>query len=357
MKKGIIIGVFVLLLLIVAGGFFIWNMMQKPLYEPGMVSAEKNLSAQLTPPSQPQAADSWLVEPDISLHYFSDGQGTPVLVIHGGPGAPFAEPPAGLHALAGKYRFLYYNQRGSGGSTRPIDRFDSPNTYQNMLSLDKTLGLGAQIADIERIRQILGEEKLIIVGHSFGGFLAALYAAEFPAHVRALVLVSPAEMLVMPVPGGGLFEEVKTQLPQSMLPGYEIYLKRYFDFGKLFSYSDAELAALNAEFTPYYAAAAQERGFSVPEGLPGSGGGWMVWGMYVSMGQRHDYRPALRAVTAPVLIIHGEKDLQTEQASRAYVEAFPNAEFTVIANAGHFSFNDQPTAFAGAAGSFLAGIK
>ena len=75
--------------------------------------------------------------------------------------------------------------------------------------------------------------------------------------------------------------------------------------------------------------------------------------MYISMGQRHDYRDALRKVTAPVLVIHGADDLQSEAATRMYVDAFPNADFAVIQNAGHFSFEDQPEQFSSLLKSFL----
>jgi pimeloyl-ACP methyl ester carboxylesterase len=83
----------------------------------------------------------------------------------------------------------------------------------------------------------------------------------------------------------------------------------------------------------------------------------MVNAMYFSMGLRHDYRAALKAVNAPVLVIHGDKDLQPEKASRLYADAFPNAEFRVIANAGHFVFNDQPEAFARIVSDFLGKVK
>lgn len=69
-----------------------------------------------------------------------------------------------------------------------------------MTTLEQTLGLGAQIADIERIRRLLGDEKLILMGHAWGGFLALLYAAEFPDRIDALILVFPADVLVMPQP-------------------------------------------------------------------------------------------------------------------------------------------------------------
>jgi len=86
-------------------------------------------------------------------------------------------------------------------------------------------------------------------------------------------------------------------------------------------------------------------------------GGWIVWAVYISMGQRHDYRPALREVHVPVLVIHGGEDIQSEAATRLYVDAFPNAEFAVIENASHSSFEDQPDQFASIVKSFLEGYS
>ena len=204
MKKVILILVAVLLLGGIGGGVWFWYAMQQPLYQPGMVRNGVNLSASLVPPAQSTDRDFWIVDgggaSDIRLYHFADGTGTNVLVVHGGPGYPFARPLAGLKSLTANYRFHYYDQRGCGKSSRPIDRFTSSDYYGNMQSLDRTLGIGAQIADIERIRQILGDERIILIGHSFGGFLASLYAAEFPEHVQALILVAPAEMLVMAWP-------------------------------------------------------------------------------------------------------------------------------------------------------------
>ena len=106
------------------------------------------------------------------------------------------------------------------------------------------------------------------------------------------------------------------------------------------------------------AAALGRKGYSVPaENQSAASGGWMVHAMYFSMGLRHDYRGALRQVDAPVLVIHGEKDLQPEEASRMYAQAFPNAEFKVIGNASHFAFSEQPEEFAAAVGGFLSKIK
>ena len=358
MKKVILVLIGIALIVAIGGGIWFWNAMQQPLYEPGMVRAGKNLQASLVPPAQSADKNYWLVENNIRLFHFAKGSGENVLVVHGGPGFPLTEPVAGLDSLTSTFRFHYYDQRGCGKSSRPIDRFSSSNYLENMQTLDRTLGLGAQIADIERIRQILGEEKIILIGHSFGGFITSLYAAEFPEHVKGLILVAPAEMLVMPPESGGLYEQVKPLLPDSMKSRYDDYLKRYFDYGSLFSKSEADLAALNREFVPYYQAAVQAKGFSIPpSNAPDDNGGWMVQAMFFSIGMKHDYRAALKPVTAPVLVIHGANDLQPEKASRMYSDLFPNAEFHVIQNAGHFSFEEQPREFGQVVGEFLNKLR
>jgi proline iminopeptidase len=313
-----------------------------------MVRAGQNRREPLAPPTQDPDESYWYVEPDVRLYHFAEGTGRPVLIVHGGPGYPYAEPWPGLASLTGAYIFHYYDQRGCGRSTRPVDTFASRSTYKNMRALDRALGIGEQLADIERIRQILGEERLILVGHSFGGFLASLYAAEFPDRVEALVLVAPADVLVMPTAGGGLFEDVRERLPDEMQDEYAAYLDEYLDFRGLFAKSEDELAATNAAFARYYQAVIDT---PIPE--QGKPGGWVVQALYLSMGRRHDYRDALEAVGAPVLVIHGANDLQTVQESRSYVEAFPNAQLHVIENAGHFAFYEGPEAFGAAVEKFL----
>ena len=338
----------IVLLIAAAGGWF-WYSMGQPLYQPGQVHAGKNLLAPLTPP--PQGADPafWQVEPAIQLYHFAVGQGHNVLIIHGGPGAPYRKPWAGLDALTATYRFHYYDQRGAGQSTRSFDRFTSKNYYQNMTTLEQTLGIGAQLADIERIRQILGDEQLILIGHSWGGFLATLYAAEFPERVAALVLVAPADMLVMPQPEGDLFAVVRQRLPADMQAEFDAYLKAYLNFGNIFTKSEADLQAANRAFGQYYQLATGQP-------LPAQAaelGGWMVQAMYFSIGQRHDYRAALQRITAPTLVLHGVNDLQSATVSQGYVDHLVNAQFVTIPDASHFMFEEQPVRFGEAVRTFL----
>jgi len=340
----------ILALIVVAGGWFYYQSTQ-PLYKPGMVSRGENLSAPLEPPRQPEGSAVWLVEPGIELAHFTEGAGRDVLVLHGGPGQPFVESPPGMEALADRFRFHYYDQRGSGDSTRPVERFEPGNLYQNMVALDRSLGIGAQIADIERVRRILGGQKLILMGHSWGGFLASLYAAEFPDNVEALILVAPANTLVMPQPDAesDLFASVGANLPPEKRAEFDQFMDEYLDFRGLFGKSEDELVEMNNQFGEYYLEATGE----MPSEEGKQPGGWMVWAQYVSMGQRHDYRPSLVRVGAPVLVLHGARDMQSESASRLFAEAFPNSTFVTIPDSSHTPFIDNPREFAIALSEFL----
>lgn len=361
MRKKVTVTIIVLVVLIALGGIAVWWMMGQPIYVPGMVRSGKNLRGPLIPPEQTQEASSWLVEGDIRLFYHTRGTGRPVLVLHGGPGYPIHQPLAGLEPLAGHYKFYYYDQRGCGRSTKPFDRFESGNFYANMKELERTLGIGAQVADIERIRHILGQDRLILLGHSFGAFLASMYAAEFPERVEALVLVAPSGVLVLPDKEGGFFELIRGHLPETQRGDYDRFLKEYFDFGKVFSKSEEELAKMNRRVGNFFLAASREQPANGGEGSAGNGG-WMVQAMYFSMGKRHDYRTALRGVQSPVLVIHGEEDLIPERVSRMYVDSFPHARLHVVHNgktrgagrAGHFLLSDRPEELARIVEGFLA---
>ncbi|MHC4141535.1 MAG: alpha/beta fold hydrolase [Planctomycetota bacterium] len=216
-------------------GWWAYLVFTGPLYEPGSLAHAPGLQ----PPARGDDATTWLVQRGVRLHQFHRGEGRPILFVHGGPGFPIRQPMPWLDALAADYTVHYYDQRGCGLSSRPFDRFENPNYYANMKQLEATLGLGAQVADLERIRRLLGEERLILVGHSFGGFLAALYAAEFPQRVEKLVLLAPANMLVMPLPeGDDLFTNARDRLPPDRQVEFDGFLEEYLDFGALFDHDE-----------------------------------------------------------------------------------------------------------------------
>ncbi len=340
---------------LLVGAWLVNWMMNQPLYVFGSVRAGENLTGPLSPPPQTDAT-LWQVESNIHLKFDSFGEGRPVLVVHGGPGIPNESAWNGLEALTDRFKFYYYHQRGCGESTRPFDRFVGRNFYENMLTLERTLGLGAQIADIERIRQILGQDKLTLVGHSFGGLIATLYAAEFPDRVDKLILVAPAGLLTPPDKERNLFELARAELDEPERIKFDELVEEYLDFSSIFSKSDADLIEVHSRLGQYLLTAL---GYDPSDMTSGPrSGGWAVFAMYFSAGRAQDYRPALQEIKAPTLIVHGEDDTMSLPGARTY-EPIPGSQFVMIGReqperrAGHFIFDDCPTRFGEVVDEFL----
>ena len=298
-------------LVAVAGGVFFWFWITgQPMYSPGD-GAELELN-----PVSHNADGAWRVSTDVSLHHFASGAGRNMLYVHGGPGIPETTAAPGLD-LSG-YRVHYYDQRGTGQSSQPFQGAVSSGMWENLQALVGALGIAQQIADIERIRRILGDERLILVGHSYGALLASLYATEFPDRVEGLILIAPANLLEFPSPEGALFDTVRERLPESDREAYDAWLAEHLDLGSVFEKSTAELQAIDGAFLPFFEKAAGP----VPGEVAVDMGVWHVRAQYFSMGKRHDWRPSLASYSGPALIVHGGNDLQSLDVSETYAASF-----------------------------------
>lgn len=102
-----------------------------------------------------------------------DRSGTPVLFLHGGPGAGIGQYYQGLFAST-DYRLIAFDQRGCGRS-QPFGSIEA-NTTQTL------------IEDIELIRAFFGIDKWLLFGGSWGSTLALSYAISCPKHVSAMIL-------------------------------------------------------------------------------------------------------------------------------------------------------------------------
>ena len=106
------------------------------------------------------------------------GHGPPVVVLHGGPGAHHDYLlPQYDHLAEGGRTLLYYDQRGGGRS--PVPR-------------DVPVGWREHVVDLEALRGHWGLDRLTVIGYSWGGLLALLYALEHPDRIARLALVSSA---------------------------------------------------------------------------------------------------------------------------------------------------------------------
>src|SRR5256886_7553011 len=115
---------------------------------------------------------------DVRIYTRRVGDGPhPVVVLHGGPGAHHDYLLPQYDRLARGRTLLYYDQRGGGRS--PVPR-------------DTPVGWREHVADLEALRDHWGLDRLALLGYSWGGLLALLYALAHPARIDPLALVSAA---------------------------------------------------------------------------------------------------------------------------------------------------------------------
>ena len=107
---------------------------------------------------------------------YGGGPATPLLLLHGGPGMPshYLEP---LGALADERAVVLYDQLGCGRSDRP----DDPSLWT----------VSRAVAEVEAVRRALDLDRVHVLGHSWGGYLALAHADAHPGAVASLVLSSP----------------------------------------------------------------------------------------------------------------------------------------------------------------------
>src|SRR5215204_1297723 len=111
----------------------------------------------------------------------------PILFLHGGPGVPDMRGDSQYFGTLAQDGFdvYVYDEVGSGRSSRLTD----PRGYT----------LERDVSDLEAVRKKIGADKVILIGHSYGGTLAAAYAAAHGEHVAKMVLTSPED----PSPSAG----------------------------------------------------------------------------------------------------------------------------------------------------------
>ena len=179
---------------------------------------------------RPGAEELTVASGDVRLRVLVSGEddgGPTVVAVNGGPGLSLEAMQAFDRLEATGRRVVRYDQRGSGRSSAPRDG---------------DFGLAAQVEDLDRVRRAVGAERVELVGQSWGGAVAAAYAATHPERVEAVVLLGAvpldrAEFLagqqrfrarVVELQGRGL---VADPLPPgggaSCLPSFEALLPAY----------------------------------------------------------------------------------------------------------------------------------
>jgi pimeloyl-ACP methyl ester carboxylesterase len=110
---------------------------------------------------------------DVSLNVKIMGQGYPLVLMHGGPGADLYTLLS-FRPLADQFTLVFYDHRGNGRTK------GAPVESMNFEHLT---------ADADALRQALGFDKWAVLGHSFGGYVALEYALRYPHSLSHLLLL------------------------------------------------------------------------------------------------------------------------------------------------------------------------
>jgi proline iminopeptidase len=257
------------------------------------------------------------------LFYTTFGQGRPMLMMHGGLGFDHTYYRPWLDPLGGRVQLIYYDHRGNGRSHRPAS-FDgiSHDTWT---------------ADADALRGYLGHERIVLLGTSYGGFLAQEYALRYGQHLSGLILCCTAPVLDYPkviranAEARGTREQVSrvSRILQGEPAATDAALKETATviMPLYFKHFDSEQAKAIVENT-HFSAAASNHAFArcIPS---------------------FNVLPRLTEITVPTLVIAGRDDWITpprEGAERIHA-ALPNSEIVIFEDSGHFPFIEEQARF------------
>ena len=261
------------------------------------------------------------------------GDGGPTVVaLHGGPGASHDYLRPQFDALAAGRTLLYYDQRGGGRSE---------------VRRDVPLGWREHVADLATLAASAAPAPLTLLGFSWGGLLAILFALEHPGSVERLALVAPA----------GTHADVRAQFERNFAerqaaPGIvtaraalsrsglrerdaDAFWRKAFELSVAGYFKEPARAS---SLTPFRVAARAQRA---------------VWESLEGM----DLRPRLHEITAETLVLHGRYDPIPLAASEALVLALPNARLVVFEDSGHALYAEEPERFVRELDAFLPSAR
>ena len=260
----------------------------------------------------------------IELAYDVQGEGEPVLFIHGAIWADFLRPLAEQPAFSGFQRILYH-RRGYGESGGPAG------------------GFGMQVADIVALLDHLEVDRAHLVGHSEGAMIGMEVAAAHPERVRSMALLEPLP------PFGWVAASDFVDILGTLGPLMEAMAGRY--------QAGDVIGAYDALFTP--------QGLDWRSAAGAAGPGAVRQGIEDATTWFEHEAPALAewnygveqaaAIDGPVLSWGTASDNPINPATRAFLlELFPQREEVILEDGDHLSVATDPAAVAEPIAEFVS---
>jgi proline iminopeptidase len=262
-----------------------------------------------------------------------NGGGTPVILLHGGPGfASYYMKP--LEAL---------------GADRPVVRYDQLGAGASSAFTDTTkMTIAHFVAELDSLRSSLHYDKVHLLGHSWGTILGLEYYRAHPEHVASLTLSSPALDIPEWERHARVLEKTLSDSAQRAItaaerdknyesPAYQNALNEFYgryvwlrpDSANL----DSTMKTVNMTIYTYMEGPSE---FTITGTLKG-----------------YDGTKYLKDVKVPVLFTVGEFDEANPVTVKRHAATTPGARVVVIPNAAHLTEWDNPTAMNQAIGTFL----
>jgi proline iminopeptidase len=270
------------------------------------------------------------------IRYQVSGNGAPVVVQAPGWGIGAGAYGPSLSPLAATSTLVSYDPRGSGNSQRVVD--------------PTTLNVGQFVADLDSLRAALSFERVAIVGHSHGGYIALNYALAHPDRVSRLVLVDSQ------VGGfGGPSDDFQQRLTAlSAQPAYADAAKTFM--GPWNMTSDADMGAFLRRVLPLYfhdvahAGPLTDAMLESPPSLAALQSTMATDGSFPVLDR-------LDEIAVPVLVIGGRHDFICPPSQMELLASkLPNARLVFFEHSGHFPWIEEPEAFFPEVTAFLNGV-
>jgi pimeloyl-ACP methyl ester carboxylesterase len=271
----------------------------------------------------------------VSLFVQVIGQGYPLLLMHGGPGADHSTLSP-LRSCADRFTLIYYDHRCNG---RSVGADVSTMTWENLT------------ADAEALRQALGIHRWAVLGHSFGGMVALEYALRFPQSVSHLLLMDTC----------GDTRWVQQNAPDLLAKrGYSaaaVQAARRFFNGQL-APGEVIPTMMRIASAYYYRLGLLKLAHELVTGFRVKMRPEAVIFGFSQLLKGWTVMDRLGQIEAPTLVLAGRHDFQFPPEHQAILaDRLPNAQLELIERAGHNAPMERPGEVIRAIHRFLAPVN